>query len=165
MPRVADKLGVNIGVENVWNKFLTGPMEFKQFLDQFDSPRIGAYFDVGNVIINGYPDTGSKSSVPNQGRAREELPAPGLRRRPAWLRRRPVDRRRQFHGGERGLAKLRYQGPITAEMLPFSRLPNMVLPDMELAKKTAAGLKKLFAVRLSQFVPTACCGGKSLDGG
>jgi L-ribulose-5-phosphate 3-epimerase len=39
----------------VWNKFLQSPLEFARYIDEFDSPYIRAYFDVGNVAINGYP--------------------------------------------------------------------------------------------------------------
>jgi hexulose-6-phosphate isomerase len=52
----AEELGVAIGVENVWNKFLLSPLEFRSFLDDIDSPQVGAYFDVGNVIYTGYPE-------------------------------------------------------------------------------------------------------------
>ena len=37
-------------------------------------------------------------------------------------------------------------GPITAEMVPFSRLPDLVLPDMTLARDTAAKLKQILAM-------------------
>ena len=47
---------VAIGIENVWNKFLLSPLEFKRFLDEINSPWVGAYFDVGNIIYIGYPD-------------------------------------------------------------------------------------------------------------
>jgi hexulose-6-phosphate isomerase len=52
----AEELGVAIGLENVWNKFLTSPMEMRDFIDKIDSPFVGSYFDVGNVVINGYPE-------------------------------------------------------------------------------------------------------------
>lgn len=47
---------VAMGIENVWNKFLVGPMEMAQFVDQFASPWVGAYFDVGNCMPVGYPE-------------------------------------------------------------------------------------------------------------
>ena len=53
---VAQKLRVTIGLENVWNWFLGDPMAMKAFVDQFKSRRIGCYFDVGNCLINGYPE-------------------------------------------------------------------------------------------------------------
>jgi len=51
---LAEKLGIVIAVENVWNKFLLSPLEFARYVDEFDSPWLKAYFDVGNVIIFGY---------------------------------------------------------------------------------------------------------------
>jgi L-ribulose-5-phosphate 3-epimerase len=53
---IAEDLGVAIGVENVWNKFLLSPLEFRAFLDEIGSDFVGAYFDVGNVIVTGYPE-------------------------------------------------------------------------------------------------------------
>ena len=46
---------VIIGIEEVWNKFLLSPLEFARYIDEFQSPWIRAYFDVGNVAISGYP--------------------------------------------------------------------------------------------------------------
>ncbi len=52
----AERAGVTIGIENVWNKFLLSPLEMKVFIDSFGSDRVGAYFDVGNVLATGYPE-------------------------------------------------------------------------------------------------------------
>lgn len=52
----AEKNGVVIGVENVWNKFLLSPLEFRNFIDEIGSPYVKAYFDVGNVVYDGYPE-------------------------------------------------------------------------------------------------------------
>lgn len=52
----AEKAGVTICVENVWNKFLLSPLEMKRFVEQFNSPRVGVYFDVGNTLATGYPE-------------------------------------------------------------------------------------------------------------
>lgn len=52
---MAKELGIVIAIEEVWNKFLQSPLEFARYIDEFDSPQIRAYFDVGNVAINGYP--------------------------------------------------------------------------------------------------------------
>ena len=53
---LAEKLGVCMAIENVWNKFLTGPFEYMTFIDSFGSTSVEAYFDVGNCLINGYPE-------------------------------------------------------------------------------------------------------------
>ncbi len=52
---LAEELKVVIAVEEVWNKFLLSPMEFANYVDEFKSPWVRAYFDVGNVVIFGYP--------------------------------------------------------------------------------------------------------------
>lgn len=44
-----------IAVEEVWNRFLQSPLEFARYVDDFESPWVKAYFDVGNVVINAYP--------------------------------------------------------------------------------------------------------------
>ena len=46
---------VQIGIEEVWNKFLLSPLEFNRYIDEFQSPTVKAYFDVGNVVFYGYP--------------------------------------------------------------------------------------------------------------
>lgn len=48
--------GVAVGLENVWNSFFLSPSDMVQFIDQLDSPAIGAYFDVGNVAVFSYPE-------------------------------------------------------------------------------------------------------------
>lgn len=52
----AESLKVSIAVENVWNKLLLSPTEMRDFVDQFDSEYVGAYFDIGNIILYGYPE-------------------------------------------------------------------------------------------------------------
>ena len=52
---LAQELGVVIAIEEVWNKFLLSPLEFARYIDEFDSPWIKAWFDVGNVVLYGYP--------------------------------------------------------------------------------------------------------------
>ena len=52
---LAKELNVIIAVEEVWNKFLLSPLEFVSYVDSFNSPFVRAYFDVGNVVISGYP--------------------------------------------------------------------------------------------------------------
>jgi len=52
---MAEKLKVVIAVEEVWNKFLLSPREFNSYVDQFKSPWVKAYVDVGNMVLYGYP--------------------------------------------------------------------------------------------------------------
>ena len=51
---LAGEFGVTIAVENVWNKFLLSPVESAHYVDEFDSRRLRAYLDVGNMILFGY---------------------------------------------------------------------------------------------------------------
>jgi len=53
---LAEKHGIQIGIENVWNKFLLSPLEMARYIDELASPNVGAYFDVGNVLQFGYPE-------------------------------------------------------------------------------------------------------------
>jgi L-ribulose-5-phosphate 3-epimerase len=52
---LAEELKVVIGIEEVWNRFLLGPLEMSKYIDEFQSPWIKAWFDVGNVVLYGYP--------------------------------------------------------------------------------------------------------------
>src|SRR5436190_22611140 len=52
---LAQELKIIIGIEEVWNKFLLSPLEFAKYVDEFESPFIRAYFDVGNVVLFGFP--------------------------------------------------------------------------------------------------------------
>ena len=55
LAREAEKAKVNIGIENVWNRFLLSPLEMKRLLGEVGSPNVGVYFDVGNIMYIGYP--------------------------------------------------------------------------------------------------------------
>ena len=52
---MAEESKVVISIEEVWNKFLLSPLEMAQYIDEFKSPWIKAWFDVGNVLLYGYP--------------------------------------------------------------------------------------------------------------
>ncbi len=52
----AESLQVNIGLENVWNKFLLSPMEMRDFIDKIGSKYVGSYLDIGNTLYCGYPE-------------------------------------------------------------------------------------------------------------
>ena len=46
----AEKTGVTIALENVWNNLWVKPDLFTNFVSSFDSPMIKAYFDIGNHV-------------------------------------------------------------------------------------------------------------------
>ena len=51
----AERMDITIGIENVWNKFLLSPIEAKGYIEEIDHPRVKFWFDVGNVVLFGYP--------------------------------------------------------------------------------------------------------------
>ena len=53
---LAEKLGVKIAIENVWNRFLLSPLEAVRYVDELNSPMVGWHFDVGNVVTYGWPE-------------------------------------------------------------------------------------------------------------
>jgi len=56
LKKKAEELQIKIGIENVWNQFLISPLEMCDFIDKIDSPYVGAYLDVGNLIPYGLPE-------------------------------------------------------------------------------------------------------------
>jgi L-ribulose-5-phosphate 3-epimerase len=52
---MARDMKVIIAVEEVWNKFLLSPIEFAKYVDEFESPSVRAYFDVGNIVLYAFP--------------------------------------------------------------------------------------------------------------
>ena len=130
---VAEKLGVAIAVENVWNKFLLSPLEMREFIDNFNTSQVGVYFDVGNVLLTGYPDQwirilGSRiKRVHIKDFKRSVGTADGF----VDLMDGDVD----FEAVKQALSEINYNGYVTAEMIPFS--PGR-------PEKTAAAMKKIF---------------------
>jgi hexulose-6-phosphate isomerase len=56
LKKYAEEYKVEIGLENVWNKFLLSPVEMRDFIDKIESPYVGSYLDIGNTMANGYPE-------------------------------------------------------------------------------------------------------------
>ena len=47
---IAEDLNVDLCMENVWNGFFYSPIELRDFVDSFDSEKLGVYLDIGNLI-------------------------------------------------------------------------------------------------------------------
>ena len=141
---LAEKLGITIGLENVYNWFLADPVAMREFIDQFRSPFIGSYFDTGNCMINGYPEhwidiLGHRIAAVHLKNFKRSDCGGGLSGFADDLENGDID----FASVKQALRNINYRGAITAEMIPFSRLPNLNIPDMPLARDTATKLKKL----------------------
>ena len=140
----AQKCGVKIGIENVWNWFLADPIAMKTFLDQFESKWVGAYFDLGNCLINGF----AEHWIEILGRRIFAVHLKNFSRDDCGgiLHGFGDDIMKGSLNWEAALRMLKrtgYRGPLTAEMIPFSRLPNLVLPDLALARATGKKLNAL----------------------
>ena len=53
---LAGELGIKIAFENVWNMMHLSPIEMARYIDEFESPLVGSYFDVGNIVNYGWPE-------------------------------------------------------------------------------------------------------------
>ncbi len=140
----AEKLGVNIALENVWSRFLLSPMEWKFYLDSFDSDRIGMYFDVGNCCIYAPPQDyveilGNRIKAIHIKNFTETDCLGGLHGFGDDILSGEVD----FKALKSALEAVNYQGPLTVEMIPFCRLPDLVLPDQALAEASARKLRSI----------------------
>jgi len=107
----AKKLGVVIAIENVWNKFLLSPMEFKAYVDSFKSPWVQAYFDVGNIVLYGVP----QQWIRTLGRRIKRIHLKGFDSNPRQfvpLREGTIN----WPAVRQALAGVRYNGWLTAEV-------------------------------------------------
>ena len=51
----AERLGITLAVEFIWNGFLFSPLEMRGLLEAVGSDRIGFYFDPGNMAVFQFP--------------------------------------------------------------------------------------------------------------
>ena len=129
----AQQLGVTLCIENVWNKFLLSPLEMRDFIDSFGSDAVGSYFDVGNVLLTGYPEQwidilGKRIKRVHVKDFKKSI---GTAEGFVDMLEGDVD----FEVVKQALAQIGYDGYVTAEMLPYQ--PGR-------PEKTAAAMKKLF---------------------
>jgi len=52
----AEDYGVTIAVENVWNKFLYSPIEFRRFIMDTGMSNVKVYLDVANLLAISHPE-------------------------------------------------------------------------------------------------------------
>ena len=124
----AQGAGVAICCENVWNKFLLSPMEMASFIDQFNSPWVAAYFDVGNCVLNSYP----QDWIRILGKRIKRVHLKDFRKSVGTLNG-FVD----LLSGDvdwpeviRALKEVGYDGPLTAEMIPpYAHYPEVLIEN------------------------------------
>jgi len=129
----AEETGVVICIENVWNKFLLSPLEMRDFIDSFNSEMVGAYFDVGNVLLTGYPE----QWIRILGKRIKCVHVKDFKRSVGTVEG-FVDLLEgdvNFQTVKEALVDIGYDGYVTAELLPFE--PGR-------PEKTAQAMKKIF---------------------
>jgi hexulose-6-phosphate isomerase len=52
----AEKQGVNLAIEYVWNGMFLSPLEMRRFCEEVGSARVGFYMDPGNMAISSIPE-------------------------------------------------------------------------------------------------------------
>jgi L-ribulose-5-phosphate 3-epimerase len=136
---MARDLKVTIAVEEVWNKFLLSPIEFARYVDDFESPWVRAYFDVGNVVLYGFPQDWIRTLGPRIVKIHlKDFNFDRRNARFAWknLGEGDID----WPEVRRALGEINYSGYVTTE-----------LPGAEVAGADAAYLKDVSA-RVDRFL-------------
>ena len=105
----------------------------RDFIDYFNSENVGAYFDVGNVLLTGYPEQWIRilDSRIKRIHIKDFKNSIGTEDGFVDLLEGDVD----FEAIKKALAEINYDGYVTAEMIPY--LPGR-------PEKTAAAMKKIF---------------------
>lgn len=122
---VCTKHRVYIGIENVWNKFLLSPMEMCNYIDGFKSKWIQAYFDVGNILLYGYPQQWIRSL----GKRIKKVHVKNFKtsdRTWVWLLEGDVP----WPEVMAALREVGYDGYLTVEISPYKYYPDQFLFDM-----------------------------------
>ncbi|GGJ02040.1 hypothetical protein GCM10010885_09120 [Alicyclobacillus cellulosilyticus] len=135
---VAERLGVRIGIENVWNKFLLSPLEMARYIDEFGSTYVGAYFDVGNVLAFGFPEqwirTLGKRII--KVHVKDFKTQVGTIHGFVPLFAGDVD----WPAVRTALAEVGYDDYVTAELVPYASDPAALIED------TARHLRRIFRI-------------------
>jgi hexulose-6-phosphate isomerase len=132
---LAKDLKVIIGIENVGNRFLLSPLEMARYVDEFKSPWVRAYFDIGNVVSTGYPQDWIRTLGKRLCRVHIKRFEPGTDH-PKFD---PKDRRSQgidWPDVRKALNEAAYSGWITAEVRSG---------DENYVKEVSARMDKIFA--------------------
>ncbi len=112
---LAKELKVIIAIENVGNRFLLSPLEMARYVDEFKSPWIRSYFDIGNVVSIGYPQDWIRTLGKRVCRVHIKRFEPGTE----YPKFDPKDRRTQgidWPDVRKALNEVGYSGWITAEV-------------------------------------------------
>ncbi len=108
---LAEKLGVKIAIEVVWNNFITKPEQLIEYVDSFKSDSIGAYFDCSNMIKYG---VSSADWIRKLGKRVLKFDFKGYSKAKGWVAIGEGDE--DWPDIVKALAEIGYQGWATAEV-------------------------------------------------
>jgi len=129
----AEDAGVALCLENVWNKFLLSPMEFRGYVDSFGSDYLQSYFDVGNIVLYGFPQHWIRSLGPTLRKV--HVKGFDARKRDfCWLLEGTID----WPAVMAALREIGYDGYVTAELPGYPGFAEQMVRD------TAAHLDLMF---------------------
>ena len=133
----AEKLGVSIHVENIWNMFLLSPLEMRQLVDQTGSNSVGFLLDVGNVLQFGFPE----QWIRILGKRIREVHLKDFRRSVG-----SVEGFVPLLAGDanwpvimRALTEINYQGYLIAEAFPYDTLGDTLLEHLSVTMDRLIG--------------------------
>lgn len=134
LAKIAEEREIFIAIENVWNKFLLSPIEFSRYIDEIGSEYVAAYFDVGNILLYGYP----QHWIRTLGSKIKKVHVKGFKVRPmafTYL----LDSDVNWAEVMKALGEVGYDDYITAELPTYSSFPEQMVYD------TSAHLDKIIA--------------------
>ena len=79
---LAEDVGVKIAVEVVWNDFISKPEEFAAYIDAFNNPIVGGYFDISNMLKYG---VASSTWIRKLGKRMLKFDFKGYSRKRGWV--------------------------------------------------------------------------------
>jgi L-ribulose-5-phosphate 3-epimerase len=142
---IAERHGVTLCVENVWNRFLLSPLEMRAFVDAVGSPAVRVYFDIGNQVVNGFPEQWVRILGARIGRIhlKDFRRAVGTLNGFVMLLEGDVD----WTETMRAVRDFGYSGYLTAEYGPYSHGPETLLAHLSASMDRLIGLAEGDRVR------------------
>jgi hexulose-6-phosphate isomerase len=129
LAELAAEQEIHIGVENVGNYFLLSPLEMRAFIDAVDSPWVGAYLDVGNVVFLGlgWPEQRIRilGSRILKVHVKDHLPVGQAKPRVPLLTGNTIN----WFEVVKALQEVGYDGYLTAEISPYEFCPTKLAYD------------------------------------
>lgn len=136
LAKEAEKRKVFIAIENVWNKFLLSPIEFNRYIEEIDSEYVAAYFDVGNILLYGFPQHWIRSL----GSKIKKVHVKGFRNGSRAFTNSLLDNDVNWAEVMKSFKAIGYKDYVTVELSPYPTLAEQMVYD------TSNHLDKIFGM-------------------